>query len=96
MSTVTVSIQCPVEDCDREFEIECDYEPADPDVGIMRGGPNPSDDVPIACDDCGTAFTPEQIAALRKDVRQQCADWQRPDDGPDYDPMDAYDRSERR
>lgn len=66
MSTVDLSIKCPNPDCDHEFEVEADVEPADPSYGADADGNRgiyvpasiiPPDDV--TCPRCGADCTEE-------------------------------------
>lgn len=84
MSTVSITYHCPVADCQAEREIPCEYESADPEVGITAGL-IPNDDVPLKCDDCGTEYNPEQLSAMVAEIEQECNDWEPEDEPADDD-----------
>jgi hypothetical protein len=80
-----ITVACPHESCEAEIELECEYEPADPEVGIMSGGlvaPNAPDECPV----CHLVYTLEQKESLERQIIKAVDRWTPPE--RDYEPED--------
>lgn len=77
---MTYDTECPV--CDFSFDVDADYEGADPSVGIMAGGANVGE---VTCPDCHHTFTERETEYLEERITSSI------EERGDYD-IDDYDR----
>ena len=103
MSDATISYTCPHEDCQADIEIDVNYDwyPPDPEVGIRYGyadvtRPEP----PKICPVGDEAYTVEEFEASIKLIDRACEETEKrlaetdvPEPEPD-DPDDHWDRGE--
>lgn len=81
-----IQVECPVNNCGAEIEIECDYEPGDPSVGLDSYLCTPN--APTKCRDCGTTYGEAELINLRKQIDHEVSRWAPPTYEPDDDELE--------
>lgn len=71
MSTRYIYPVCPA--CDESLEIACEYEAADPEVGLRAGLVLP--ETPDTCPNCGCAYNEAGRARLTTNILRAADQW---------------------